>query len=60
MPLSSEYGTYKTAKSRPDSGLGFQVNALNALQVGPSSLGSGNLIYHPGGNPVANLKSIFH
>ena len=27
-PLPSEYGTYKTVKSQPDTGLGFQVKAL--------------------------------
>ena len=31
-PLSSEYGTYKTVKSRPDSGLGFQLRVLKTFR----------------------------
>jgi len=38
-PLSSEYGTYKTAKVRV--WLGFQVKVLNTFYGVPSSLGSG-------------------
>jgi len=36
------------SKSKPDSGLGFQVKALDTFQ------------FHPGGNSGANLKSISH
>ena len=36
-------------QSRPESGLGFQVNVLQLLQVVPSSLGSGCSDAWPGG-----------
>jgi len=39
QPLSSEYGTNQ--KSRPYSGLGFQIKVLESFQVVPSSLGGG-------------------
>jgi len=37
-PLSSELSTYKTVKSRPYAGLGFQIKVLHTFQVVPSSL----------------------
>ena len=39
--LSSEYGTCKTVKSRPDPGPGFEAQVLDMFQVVPSSLDSG-------------------
>ena len=46
VPPSSEYGTHTTQirQSRPDSGHGFQVKAVQSFSVVPSSLGSGDLV----------------
>ena len=42
IPLSRNYGTCMTVKSRPESGIGLDEQVLQTFQVVPCSLGSGS------------------